>query len=90
MPQGERVLNAKGMELTNRVAWTVSEISFLMGHPDDADYLLQLPETGPTVRLPRLGPYRGNREPSFFHWALAGAVPYPRQVQDFRWGAQPA
>jgi hypothetical protein len=90
-PFAERTLNAKGMELTNQVAWTVSEIAFLMGHPNDAEYLLQLSETGPTVRLPRLGPYGGNREPTFFHWALDGVdVLNPQEGRDFRWGAQPA
>ncbi|MGW1917795.1 hypothetical protein ACWCQS_45945 [Streptomyces sp. NPDC002076] len=84
-PLTERTLNAKGMELVNRAAWTVTEITCVMGHPDDADYLLQLPETGSTLRLPRLGPYRGNREPSYFHWVLTGTgVPRPREGQDFR------
>jgi hypothetical protein len=90
-PLAERNLNAKGMESVNQVAWTVTEITCVMAHPDDADYLLQLPESGPTVRLPRLGPYRGNREPGFFHWALGDiGVPLPREGQDFRRGAQTA
>jgi hypothetical protein len=90
-PLAERVLNAQGMELVNRVAWTVPEIACVMGHPDDADYLLQLSVTGPTVRLPQLGPYRGNREPGFVQWALAGArVPLPSGSRDFRWGARTA
>lgn len=88
-PLAERILNAKGMEIVNQIAWTVPEITFVMGHPDDVGYLMQLREAGPTVRLPRLGPYGGNREPSFFHWVLAGVgVPFPRKGQDFRWGAQ--
>ncbi|MGW1563774.1 hypothetical protein ACWCQ1_46020 [Streptomyces sp. NPDC002144] len=88
-PLAERILNAKGTDLVNQAAWTVSEITCVMGHPGDADYLLQLPETGSTLRLPRLGPYRGNREPSYFHWASAGTrVPLPREGQDFRWGAR--
>ncbi|MGW1008286.1 hypothetical protein [Streptomyces sp. NPDC002520] len=88
-PLAERSLNAKGMELVNQATWTVNEITCVMGHPDDADYLLRLPETGSTLRLPRLGPYRGNREPSYFHWASAGTrVPQPRGGHDFRWGAR--
>lgn len=56
---------------------------------NDADYLLQFWETGPTVRPPRLGPYGGNREPGYFNWALAGAgVPFLRKSQNFRRGAQ--
>ncbi|MGV9350192.1 DUF4238 domain-containing protein [Streptomyces spiralis] len=39
-PLTERTLNAKGMELVNRAAWTITEITCVMGHPDDADYLL--------------------------------------------------
>ncbi|MGQ4482106.1 hypothetical protein [Streptomyces sp. SAS_276] len=88
-PLAERILNAKGTELVNQAAWTVSEITCVMGHPGDADYLLRLPETGSTLRLPRLGPYRGNREASYFHWAAAGTrVLLPREGQDFRWGTR--
>ncbi|MFG2951970.1 hypothetical protein [Streptomyces adustus] len=90
-PLAERILNAKGMKIVNQIAWTVAEIICVMGHPEDADYLLQLSETGSTVRLPRLGPYRGNREQGFFQWALAaGGVPTPSRSQDFRWGARTA
>ncbi|MGI5461248.1 hypothetical protein ACQEWB_50510 [Streptomyces sp. CA-249302] len=90
-PLAERTLNAKGMEIVNQIAWTVPEITCVMGHPGDADYLLQLSETGPTVRLPRLGPYRGNRDPGFYHWALDDIdLPPLQQGQDFRWGAQTA
>lgn len=88
-PLAERILNGKGTELVNQAAWTVNEITCVMGHPDDADYLLRLPETGSTLRLPRLGPYRGNREPSYFHWASADTrVPLPREGQDFRRGVR--
>ncbi|XMN11266.1 hypothetical protein ACK8N7_37255 [Streptomyces griseobrunneus] len=86
-PLTERILNLKGMEIVDQVAWTVSEITWVRGHPDDADYLLQLPEIGPTVSLSPTWPYGGNRETGFANgrWPVS-AHHFRSKTQDFRWG----
>jgi len=71
-PLAERTLNPKGMEIINEAAWDTVGIRCVIGHPDDEPAIAALTTGEKTVRMPDLGPYRGNREPGMFDWASPG------------------
>ena len=68
----ERILNPKGMQIINEATWDTAGIKCVIGHSDDEQTIAALTTGEKTVRMPALGPYRGNREPSLFDWARPG------------------
>ena len=71
-PLAERILNPKGMQIINEATWDTAGIKCVIGHSDDEQTIAALTTGEKTVRMPALGPYRGNREPSLFDWARPG------------------
>lgn len=70
-PFAERTLNPKGMQIINGATWDTVGIKCVIGHPDDEQTIAALTTGEKTVRMPALGPYRGNREPSLLDWACS-------------------
>ena len=68
-PLAVRTLNPKGMEIINEATWDTVGIRCVIGHPDDEQAISVLTAGAKQVRMPVLGPYRGNREPGLFDWA---------------------
>lgn len=69
-PLVERTLNAKSMAIINEATWDTVGIKWLIGHPDDAQRIGELQSGPKEVKMPKFGPYRGNREAGLFDWAL--------------------
>lgn len=81
VPVKERALNPRGLAAMNGATWEHPGIKCIIGHPDDAYWMKELVATGTVQELPRLGRYRGNREPGLFDWAFApGEGPLPGTV----------
>ena len=78
-PLAERTLNPKAMKIINEAAWDTIGIKCVIGHPDDSVAVASLTRGVKTVSMPALGPYRGNREPGLFDWALPGPATAARR-----------
>ncbi|MGK4586216.1 hypothetical protein [Kitasatospora sp. HPMI-4] len=69
-PIAERTLNPASMAIANACSWGHSNIKCVIGHPDEAEEIAALSDTGDAISLPKLGPFRGTREPGLLDWAL--------------------
>jgi hypothetical protein len=69
-PFAVRTLNPAGMKIINEATWDTVGIKCVIGHPDDLKAIAALAAGQKDAVMPRLGPYRGNREPGFFDWAV--------------------
>ena len=77
-PFAERTLNPRGMAIINEAVWDTVGIKCVIGHPDDESAIARLSTGSKLVRMPHLGPYRGNREPGLFDWATPEVVAVTR------------
>lgn len=68
-PFAVRTLNPRGIKIINEAAWDTVGIRCVIGHPDDEQAISALATGVKQVKMPELGPYRGNREPGLFDWA---------------------
>jgi hypothetical protein len=72
-PYAVRWLNPKALRFVNGASWDQVNTRAVFGHPDDEQTLAALRHAGQLARLPRLGPYQGNREPGLLDWAFGSA-----------------
>ena len=75
--RAERTLNPAGMTILNAATWETAGIRCVIGHPDDAPWISGLQVSDKPFAMPRLGSYRGNREPGFFDRACLRSPPRP-------------
>jgi hypothetical protein len=66
-PFAQRVLIATGAQALHIATWNHGGIEFVIGHPDDADWIAELTDE-PAASLPAFGPYQGSSE-AVFKWA---------------------
>jgi hypothetical protein len=66
--EGELTFTPGAVQSINRASWRLRGVTCVVGHPDDAEYLLTLDLNGP-LTMPALGPFRGRGVEGLLDWA---------------------
>ena len=72
-PMRELTMTPAMVDLVNEASWELGGIMCVLGHPDDASYMLRLGADRPFA-MPWLGPFRGTGDVGLSDWAVLDEV----------------